>query len=328
MPPSRVVPASSPRDNESARTRGHIAATRTVNTHAPSVSPELALVDPELALRLREGDVQGAVVREEDVHDANNGNGSAPTATQAPPEETRSLEALLFHGGLITADQLGDLIREQTATGTPVEELVRARGYVQPEVLDRLLGKTQAAAVAPAAPEAAGFTAPIELVPAAEPTQISAPAPVAIAPVEAPAPAAEVVELPTAFAAPAPEPMPVMAEATPAPVLEAAPAPVVELAVAPEPMPEPQAESAAAAAEHVPELRMEPEARSAPELAFDVLVRLLDGYELLASSHASFADGEQAARALAAGGDWLEVGDGIVQRPAVAAILLRPRSSR
>ena len=59
-----------------------------------------------------------------------------------------------------------------------------------------------------------------------------------------------------------------------------------------------------------------------------MLVRLTDGYELLASSHASLADGEQAARSLAAGGDWLDVGDGIVQRPAVAAILVRPRSSR
>ena len=46
-----------------------------------------------------------------------------------------------------------------------------------------------------------------------------------------------------------------------------------------------------------------------------MLVRLTDGYELLASSHASLADGEQAARSLAAGGDWLDVGDGIVQRP-------------
>ena len=329
--------------------RGHIAATRTVNTHVPSVSPELALVDPELALRLRESDVHGAVVREDHVHDANNGNGSAPTVPQARPEEARSLEALLFHGGLITADQLGDLIREQTATGTPVEELVRSRGYVQPEVLDRLLGRTQQAAAAPAAaeatPEAGGFTAPIELVPAAEvpapavaavpepaPAPIPAPEPVAVAAVEAPAPATDVVvELPTAFAAPEPEPVP-MAGATQMPVVEAAPAPVVELPVAhaPAPMPEPetapQIEPEPSAAEHEPEPA--PEIQTAPELAFDVLVRLADGYELLASSHASLADGEQAARALAAGGDWLEVGDGLVQRPAVAAILLRPRSSR
>ena len=297
-----------------------------MNTHAPSVSPELALVDPELALRLREPDMQGAVAREEHVHDANNGNGSAPTPTQTRPEETRSLEALLFHGGLITADQLGDLIREQTATGVPVEELVRSRGYVQPEVLDRLLGAAQAAASAPAAPEAAGFSAPIELVPAAEaptavpePAPISLPEPVALAPVEA-----DVVELPTAFAAPAPEPMPTIAEAPP--VFEAPSAPVVELPVAPAPMPEPEpeVEPEPPAAEH----EAEPEARTAPELAFDVIVRLLDGYELLASSHASFADGEGAARALADGGDWLDVGDAIVQRPAVAAILLRPRNSR
>jgi hypothetical protein len=319
-----------------------------VNTHVPSVSPELALVDPELALRLRESDMHGAVVREDHVHDANNGNGSAPTVPQARPEEARSLEALLFHGGLITADQLGDLIREQTATGTPVEELVRSRGYVQPEVLDRLLGRTQQAAEAPtaaeAAPEAGGFIAPIELVPAAEapapavaavpePTPIPAPEPVAVAAVEAPAPAAEVVvELPTAFAAPEPELAP-MAEVTPMPVVEAAPAPVVELSVAPAPapMPEPepappQVEPEPPAAEHDPEPA--PEIQTVPELAFDVLVRLADGYELLASSHASLADGEQAARALAAGGDWLDVGDGIVQRHAVAAILVRPRSSR
>ena len=310
-------------------------------THVPSVSPELALVDSELAQRLREHDMLDAVAREDDVHDANNGNGSAPTVPQARPEETRSLEALLFHGGLITADQLGDLIREQTATGTPVEELVRSRGYVQPEVLERLLGRTQSAAPAPAT-EAGGFSAPIELVPAAEaqapapaavpepaPDPRSAPEPVAVAPFEAPAPAAEVVvELPTAFQAPAPESMPETAEPAPVPVAEAAPAPVVELPVAPAPMPEPEPqaepEPEPPAAEHEPE----PEAQPVPELAFDVLVRLTDGYELLASSHASLADGEQAARSLAAGGDWLDVGDGIVQRPAVAAILVRPRSSR
>jgi hypothetical protein len=316
-----------------------------VITHVLSVSPELALVDPELAQRLRENDMQDAVVREEHVHDvnANNGNGSAPTVPQAPPEETRSLEALLFHGGLITADQLGDLIREQTATGTPVEELVRSRGYVQPEVLDRLLGKTQAAAPAHA-PEAGGFSAPIELVPAAEastpapaavpepvPTTIPAPEPVAVAPVEAPAPAADVVvELPTAFAAPAPEPEPMPAMPEVAPVAEAPPASVavVELAVAPARMPEPelQTEPETPAAEHQPEPELE--AKPVADLAFDVLVRLTDGYELLASSHGAFADGEQAARALADGGDWLEVGDALVQRPAVAAILVRPRSSR
>jgi hypothetical protein len=312
-----------------------------VITHVGSVSPELALVDPELALRLRENDMQDAVVREEHVHDvnANNGNGSGPTVPQAPPEETRSLEALLFHGGLITADQLGDLIREQTATGTPVEELVRSRGYVQPEVLDRLLGRTQAAAPAPA-PEVGGFTQPIELVPAAEspapvaaavpePASLPAPEPVAVAPAEAPAPAADVVvELPTAFAAPAPapEPMPAMPEAAPAPVAEAPPAPVVELAVAPAPMPEPQAEPEPAAAEHAPEPELESKAFA--DVAFDVLVRLTDGYELLASSHDAFDDSEQAARTLAAGGDWLDLGDALVQRPAVAAILVRPRSSR
>ena len=311
-------------------------------THVPSVSPELALVDPELAQRLREHDMQDAVAREDDVHDANNGNGSAPTVPQARPEETRSLEALLFHGGLITADQLGDLIREQTATGTPVEELVRSRGYVQPEVLERLLGRTQSAAPAPAT-EAGGFSAPIELVPAAEaqapapaavpepaPDPLSAPEPVAVAPVEAPAPAAEVVvELPTAFQAPAPEPMPEMAEPAPVPVAEAAPAPVVELPVAsprcrsPSPRPSPSPSRPRPSTS-----RSRAEAQPVPELAFDVLVRLTDGYELLASSHASLADGEQAARSLAAGGDWLDVGDGIVQRPAVAAILVRPRSSR
>ena len=117
--------------------------------------------------------------------------------------------------------------------------------------------------------------------------------------------------------------MPAMAEPAPALVAEAAPAPVVELPVAPAPVPEPEPP----AAEHEPEPE-QPEAQHAHELAFDVLVRLTDGYELLASSHASLADGEQAARSLAAGGDWLDVGDGIVQRPAVAAILVRPRSSR
>lgn len=324
-------------DNGKARARGPHCGYRTVISHVRSVSPELALVDPELARRLCANDERDTFVREEIVHDVNanngNGNGGAPPVQQTSPEETRSLEALLYHGGLITADQLGDLIREQTATGTPVEELVRSHGFVQPEVLDRLLGRTQSA---PA--PAGGFSPPIELVPTAEapapapaavpepvPVPFPAPEPVAVAPVEAPAPVAEaVVELPTAFEPPSLEPAPAMTDPVPAPVAEAEPDPVVALPTAfgVEPEPAPQAEPEPPAAEH------EPETEVPQDVAFEVLVRLTDGYELVASRHATLPDASSAARALAAGGEWLDLGDSLVQRPAVAAILVRPRISR
>lgn len=327
------------------------------------------------------------------MHDTNaingNGNGGVAPAHEgrpdgARPEEARSLEALLFHGGLITADQLDELAREQAATGAPVEELLRRRAWVQPEVLERLLGRTQAATRPFPQPEGAqpvaqphsappphpqgAFTAPIELVPAQVvpmPTPLApvepAPAPVQPAPVQpapvepasvepAPVEAAPVDAAPVG-AAPPPPPAPVAhvvepavdsAVETPAHVVEmrAAHAPVPVEATAP--VASPVASPAAAAAPtRRPEAAADPDGASAPDVTrtlgreapdavpFDVIVRLTDGYELVASRHASLREAEAAARVLPVGAEeWLDFGDALVQRTAVAAIIVRPRLSR
>jgi hypothetical protein len=59
-----------------------------------------------------------------------------------------------------------------------------------------------------------------------------------------------------------------------------------------------------------------------------VLVRLTDGYELQATSHQTIEDAQAAARALTESGEWLDIGDALVQRPAVSAVEVRPRLAR
>jgi hypothetical protein len=327
-----------------------------VLTVVRSVSPELVLVDPELARWLRDHDEETPVDKEDDgMHDVNgvngNGNGavpaSAPPPAAAPIPEGASLDSRLFDGGFIDAEQRNAIIHEHATTGAPVEGIVRARGLVHPEVLDRLLGRPPQpqqqqplAAPAPAAPQT---HAPIELVP----TAFAPPAePLASAAVEAPAPVQVVAAEPVAVveaavveaaAVAAPEPAPVAT--TPEPVLAAVPAPAVEAAPAPVvPVQEPVAAMPVAVVDPVVEVVPEP----APVLAavetpveepvagtrpvvFDVLVRLTDGHELHATSHATVEDAQAAARALTESGEWLDTGDALVQRPAVSAVEVRPR---
>jgi hypothetical protein len=341
-----------------------------VLTVVRSVSPELVLVDPELARWLRDHDEETPVDKEDDgMHDVNgvngNGNGavpaSAPPPAAAPIPEGASLDSRLFDGGFIDAEQRNAIIHEHATTGAPVEGIVRARGLVHPEVLDRLLGRPPQpqqqqplAAPAPAAPQT---HAPIELVPTAfaPPAEPLAPAAVeARAPVEAQAPVQVVAAEPVAVveaavveaaAVAAPEPAPVattpepVLAAVPAPAVEAAPAPAVAAEAAPVvPVQEPVAAMPVAVVEPVVEVVPEP----APVLAavetpveekvaetrpvvFDVLVRLTDGHELHATSHATVEDAQAAARALTESGEWLDTGDALVQRPAVSAVEVRPR---
>ena len=150
------------------------------------VSPELALVDPELAQRLR-GRRAGTFGGRKRAR-ANNGTAGAP----AGPANTAGGDAVArgapVHGGLITADQLGDLIREQTATGT------RSRSRSSHGLSAGGAGPARADAVGPA--PAGGFSPPIELVrrptaslrpPCPSPFRpFPAPELVAVAPVEAP----------------------------------------------------------------------------------------------------------------------------------------------
>jgi hypothetical protein len=166
----------------------------------------------------------------------------APVAPVPEPEsKAPSLERLLLKFGLLTPAQLGDAMREESASGRPLWEIVQERGWVSRDDLVRLA-------------EHSG-----------EPARAEAPAPTA-----APAPQPQVVPLPQAPAvvaeelAPAPTPLPdltpIASAATlsplpdltpaPAPVAVPGPQPVLEAAPAPEivaPVPVPVAEPAPAA---------------------------------------------------------------------------------
>lgn len=144
------------------------------------ISPELALIDPELAASLDE--------QETPMIDTPN-----PTQTADSP----SIETLMFKAGLISADDLGELVRDAVVAQRPVAALAIERNLVTPRALELLLADTNEE---PPAPE------PVVLEPAPEPL---AP-PVAPVPPVAPEP-----PLAPAAVVPAPEPEP---EQAPPPV--------------------------------------------------------------------------------------------------------------
>jgi hypothetical protein len=196
-----------------------------------------------------------------------------PEVPKAEPEaegKAPSLERLLLKFGLLTPAQLGDAMREESATGRPLWEIVQERGWVSREDLIRLAERTAEpeaveapAPAAPPAPQVVPLPQPAAVVepPAPAPTPLPDLTPLASAatlsplpdltpaapePVSAPEPEAVAVAFPPApeppFEVPTPAPVvaavplaPVVPEVAPAPV-----APVVEpaapVALAPEPV--------------------------------------------------------------------------------------------
>jgi hypothetical protein len=231
------------------------------------ISPELALVDPELARSAN--DVEAVMID--------------PLNQQQPaPAESRpSIETVLFSAGLMSADDLGELVRDAVVAQRPVAALAVERNLVTPQVLQALLDQAQ---LGISLDEALGLadSAPA---PAPAPDPAPAPPPVAVLPPPvsavsypepAPAPPAP-VPVPVAVPEPVSLPDPVVAP-EPAPVPEPAPAPVLH-AVAPveEPAPEP-----AAAAE-----------------AFEIVLRLTNGDAVRVGGAASVDAAEDVARSTA-----------------------------
>lgn len=151
------------------------------------ISPELVLIDPELAASLDE--------QETPMIDTPN-----PTQTADSP----SIETLMFKAGLISADDLGELVRDAVVAQRPVAALAIERNLVTPRALELLLADTNEE---PPAPE------PVVLEPAPEP--LAPPVAPPVAPVPPVAPEPPLAPAAVAAVVPAPEPEP---EQAPQPV--------------------------------------------------------------------------------------------------------------
>lgn len=118
------------------------------------ISPELALVDGWPAGR-RPAEVEAVIdpldIRRAPVTAGPSGMGDA---------SSRSVEAMLFQAGLITADQLGELVRDSVVLNRPAAEVALERGLVSQEVLEAVLAKT----FAPSR-DALPFPLPVEIMP-------------------------------------------------------------------------------------------------------------------------------------------------------------------
>ena len=155
----------------------------------------------------------------------------APTVITAAPVPEATPETLIFRAGLLTPDQLGELVQERVSSGRTVEQIVVDRGWADAATVARVLGQepqiveTEAAVVETAAPVAEIATPVVEL---AAPAEITAPA------VEAAAPVVEIATQPAEATAPAIEVLAPAVEsaAQPAAVSEPAPLHVVATPIA------------------------------------------------------------------------------------------------
>jgi hypothetical protein len=225
------------------------------------ISPELVLIDPELA---RPPDELETVMID------------SPNSLDVEPKP--SIETLMFNAGLIDADQLGELVRDAVVAQRPVAALALERSLVTPQALDTLLAQTRAAEQPDVQPEAQPATPEQPAVEQAAPAE-----PVPLQPDPDPEP-----PLPPAAVAPVltiPPVHPQPAPAQPAAVVVAA-APNVEVAVAPEPAVEPTPLHAVA-----------PVDEAAP--CFEILVRLTNGEAVRAGEATSRDAAEQLGRSTA-----------------------------
>ncbi len=280
---------------------------------------------------------------------ANGSNGAVPAPAPEQAGEhapAPSLETTLFKAGLITADQLGEIVLERVQSGRPAGDIVVERGLVSPEALAHMLAAASPAAEPASAPVAEPVPAPV-VEPAPAPVAEAAPAPAApFAAAPAPAPAAAV-----------PQPSFVTEAATPAPaqaaLVEPA-APVTTLAPPPEPSAEVQALAAQPTVEvasvapaidaatgpqepSVAEPQQPPEAEpvagaqpgdrdvSMGEVQYGIRIRLSEGVTLDAGSYPSREHAVEIARGIAGqlateSAEWPLVGETLVRPDAVRAI--------
>jgi hypothetical protein len=273
-------------------------------------SPELALVDPvsHRTAALGEGARQEADVIDNGNPYAN-GNGAGhgvaqlvePTPEEAPAAEP-SPETLLFRTGLLSPDQLGELVQERVGSGRTVEEIVVERGWLDAATVAGALGQGTASA------------------PAAEPAVEPHPDPFAIPVAELTAQPMPVVTA-TFELAPSPEPQPFPPVAPEPEVLSFAPA-VVEPPVVLEPvLQEPVVQK--------PVVQEQPAGAGLPAPAasveFRVTIRFVGNECVEIASHADAVAAKAAAQALVAQlaqqhGEWPFVGGRFVRPAAVLSV--------
>ena len=323
---------------------------------AKSISPELVLIDPMLASHL--------VTEALSMFDAFDPDGPTPSAngsaTASAVHDTPSVEALLFAAGAISADQLGELVREAVLTHRPVAEVAIERGLTTRRSLEALLA---GAGINDSVSELLGEPTPVT--PVAPPAPADpAQSPGSVSPVDSPAapitpavppvaPAGDVspgVPLLTFEAVP---PLPEIAFVTSRPITAAAPAPtptaahaasaVVSAASPPQPLPDLSLDdrvwaAVAQAADGTPTGPPAPTIPTAPEHgldapsshnapappAFVVLVRLASGEQVAADASDNLETAAQLARSLAGrftrGGEWPFIGGRFIRLEAVVSI--------
>jgi hypothetical protein len=213
------------------------------------VSPELVLVDPTLLGETRDhasgpgGDTTPEEHMSGETFHLNGSNGASPVPAPSQAAETAdkpsapALETVLFKAGLITADQLGEVVLERVQSGRPAGDIVVERGLVSRETLAQMLASPSEPAPAPAVDLATTPVAEHVQAPVAEPALASA-APPAVEPFEVPA--TEPVP------GPAFEPAPAPAETV------SAPTPVAEVFAPPASPPVVEAPAAEPAAQPLP----------------------------------------------------------------------------
>ena len=111
---------------------------------------------------------------------------ASPLATAAPAQEATP-ETLIFRAGLLTPDQLGELVQERVSSGRAVEQIVVERGWASADAVARALGLEPPVVEAPTPP--VELAPPVELIaaPLEIPAAVAEPTPLHLAavPVEA-----------------------------------------------------------------------------------------------------------------------------------------------
>src|SRR5579862_699769 len=281
------------------------------------ISPELALIDPRLATQPRKVDPMIAPFDSEDGTPPGP-NGSPPRPdTQDPP----SIEGLLFAAGAISADQLGEVVRDAVLNQRPVSAVALERGFVTKEVLDEVIAASGANASLGEAlgerdPEASRTVVSV-VQPVGAPV---APQTLILPPPEVPAPVtAAAVQQAVAAAAPRPvahqtlilpppePPAPVTAAAVQQSVAAAAPPPSADapaIVVLPPQAPLPRIVTASA--DHDAPVAAAGHASDAPA-SFAVSIRLDSGERVTVSSADGFDRATELARGIV---ETLSVSDG------------------
>lgn len=243
-------------------------------------------------------------------------NGSTPSPVG---HDTPSVEALLFAAGAITADQLGELVRDAVLTQRPAAALAVERGFATKSTLDALLTGSNASTPAADALGEAHVPAPVEPT-VLEPTQ-SAPV------VSDPAQGAPTIRLSDVANGVLPVPAATFAEPSPAlaPQIEA-------VAASPRVVPTYVEETVRAAALAAQPLPAEPHSaavqleRTLPggSPAFAVSMRLRSGEQVAVDVADTFEAATERARAVARtvanGDEWPFVSGRLIRPEAVVSI--------